>query len=154
MLELMWKLVAVFAFLPCLAHADDRLLGTWKSDRIESMRFSAENALLEPRQTKFLNQILGHLELSFDGQKSRSYMPDIEIESKGKPTTFFGEDATYGYRVLGSDLDSVSIFVEKKQGRDRIMHLHFVDDNTFWIYTEESSYELRELNTREYFHRK
>ena len=151
--EPMWKLLAILAFLPSAVRADDRLFGTWKSNRSESMKFNSAHAVLERRQTEFLDQILGHLEMSFDAKTFRNYMPDIEIKSKGKSTVFYGTDKSYAYRVLGSDVDSVSILVEKELGRDRIMHIHFVGERTFWIYSEESSYELRELNIREYFHR-
>jgi hypothetical protein len=118
------------------------------------MRFGEAHALLEPKQTKFLSQILGHLEMSFDGKHVRSTMPDLPIESNGKPTTFHGTDESHAYRVLGTDLDSVVVYVEKEFGRDRILHIHFVGEDTFWLYSEESDYGLRELNTREYFHRK
>lgn len=150
----MRKFLAILALIPLAASANDRLLGTWKSDREESMRFDEAHALLEPKQTKFLSQVLGHLEMSFDGKHVRSTMPDLAIESNGKPTTFHGTDESHAYRVLGTDLDSVAVYVEKEFGRDRILHIHFVGENAFWLYSEESDYGLRELNTREYFHRK
>jgi hypothetical protein len=149
----MWKLLVILAFVPSFVRADDRLFGTWKSNESESMKFNAAHAVLEQRQTIFLNQILGHLEMTFDGKTFRSYMPDIPIKSSGKSTVFYGTDKSYDYHVLGGDIDSVSILVEKELGRDRILHIHFVGESTFWIYSEESSYEMRDLNIREYFHR-
>lgn len=117
------------------------------------MQFNAAHAVLEPKQTKFLNQILGHLEMTFGPKQVRNHMPDIAIESNGQPITFHGIDETYNYRVLGGDVDSIAIYVEKELGRDRVLHLHFVDAKTLWVYSEESNYGLRDLNIREYFHR-
>ena len=55
------------------------------------------------------------------------------------------------YRVLAMDDDSVAILVAKYHGRDRILHIHFVSDDSFWLYSEETNYGLRDLNFREYF---
>jgi hypothetical protein len=41
--------------------------------------------------------------------------------------------------------------VEKDHGRARILHLHFLGEDVFWMYSEESDYGLRDLNIREYF---
>ena len=59
----------------------------------------------------------------------------------------------YSYRVLGVDSDSVALLVTKYYGRDRIIHIHFVDDDSFWLYSEESDFGLRDQNFREYFRR-
>lgn len=112
----MWQFVALLMFLPFAANADDRLLGSWKSDREESMRFNRAHTLLEPKQTAFLDQILGHLEITFEATKVRSRMPDLTLTTNGKTSTFHGMDDTFDYRVLGADKDSVAVFVEKYGG--------------------------------------
>ena len=135
------------------ALADDRLHGTWRSDHDESMRFAREHSLLAPNQIAFLDQILGHLELSFDPTTTRSFMPDVQLDTNGKRSTFKGTDESFRYRVLGADEDSIVLYVEKEFGRDRIIHIHFVGNDQFWIYSEESKFPLQDLNFREYFRR-
>ena len=117
------------------------------------MHFAKSHALLEPRQLEFLSGSLGRLQLTFDGTKMRYLLPDFEITIQGKPRHLVGSDETFSYRVLGTDNDSTALLVAKDHGRDRIIHIHFVDDNTFWLYSEDSDYGLRDLNYREYFRR-
>jgi hypothetical protein len=83
----------------------------------------------------------------------RYKMPDVNINIQGKALHFVGTDETYPYRVLGTDEDSIALMLEKSHGRDRIIHIHFVSDEVFWLYSEESDYGLRDLNIREYFRR-
>jgi len=117
------------------------------------MHFAKSHALLEPRQLEFLSGSLGRLQLTFDGTKMRYLLPDFEVTIQGKPRHLVGSDETFSYRVLGTDSDSIALLVAKDHGRDRIIHIHFVNDNTFWLYSEESDYGLRDLNYREYFRR-
>jgi hypothetical protein len=148
------RLLLIFvALLPLVGNAADRLLGTWQSDHDATMKFAVDHALLEPRQTEFLAGSLGRLLMSFDGVQMRYKMPDVNINIQGKALHFVGTDETYPYRVLGADEDSIALMLEKSHGRDRIIHIHFVSDEVFWLYSEESDYGLRDLNVREYFRR-
>jgi hypothetical protein len=139
--------------LPLTGYATDRLHGTWQSDHDQSMDFVRDHTVLEPRQSGFLNGTLGRLQLSFDGARMRYKMPDVDLTIEGNPSHLVGIDESYTYRVLGSDQDSIALKLEKDHGRDRIIHIHFVSDDVFWLYSEESDYGLRDLNFREYFRR-
>jgi hypothetical protein len=147
----MRSLLTLLILLPLTGNAADRLKGTWRSDHEESMRFAKAHAILEPRQSDFLDGILGRLVLRFDANKLRYTMPDADVSIQGKPFHLVGEDETYQYRRLGQDQDSIAILVKSEHGRDRIWHLHFVNDGLFWLYSEDSDYGLRDLNFREYF---
>jgi hypothetical protein len=129
------------------------LIGTWKSDHAQSMHFDRTHSVLEAKQLAFLDQVLGHLVMTFKDEKVRYQMPDVPIVINGKAYLLKGSDDTYEYRVLGADEDSIAIFVVNQFGRDRILHLHFTSQDTFWIYSEESDLKLREINVREYFRR-
>jgi hypothetical protein len=146
----MRALFALFMF-PVICCAADRLNGTWRSDRDASMHFAKTHALLEPRQVDFLDGSLGRLELTFNGTTMRYLLPDFDLTIQGKMKHLVGTDETFSYRVLGTDDDSIALLVAKDHGRDRIIHIHFVNANTFWLYSEESDYGLRDLNYREYF---
>lgn len=146
-------LVALFALFPLVCVAADRLNGTWRSDHDTSIRFATDHAILEPRQHEFLDGALGQLELSFDGTTLRSRLPDLDITIQGRLRHLVGADESFSYRILGADEDSVALLVAKYFGRDRILHIHFVNDDSFWLYSEETNYGLRDLNFREYFQR-
>jgi len=146
----------ILAFLlsaPLVAHSGDRLTGAWRSDHDASIEFAHEHSILEPRQADFLQGILGRLELTFDGKNMRYLMPDTDVSIQGKAQHFVGSDDKFAYRVLGTTVDSVALVIAKHYGHDRIWHLHFVNDNVFWIYSEDGDYGLRDLNFREYFRR-
>ena len=149
----MQALLTLLLLLPLAANAANSLRGTWQSDRDATMRFVREHAVLETNQTEFLDGSLGQLKLSFDSLKMHYQMPDVDVTIQGKPQHFVGSDDAYSYRVLGADQDSVAVMLKGILGRDRIWHIHFVNHDMFWLYSEESDYGLRNLNFREYFRR-
>jgi len=146
-------LFALFALIPLACAAADRLSGKWHSDHDTSMVFIRTHSRLEPRQFQFLDGSLGRMHLSFDGTNMRRGLPDFDIPIQGKPTHFVGSEENLSYRVIGTDSDSVAILVTNDHGADRILHIHFVNDDSFWLYSEETNYGLRDLNVREYFQR-
>jgi hypothetical protein len=146
-------LLAFLGLAPLVCAAADRLNGTWHSDHDASMRFVRSHAILEPRQLEFLDGSLGRLELSFDGSHLRYLLPSFDVTIQGKQRHLVASDDSFSYRVLGVDSDSVALLVTKYYGRDRIIHIHFVDDDSFWLYSEESDFGLRDQNFREYFRR-
>jgi hypothetical protein len=146
-------LFTLLALAPLACGAADRLSGKWRSDHDRSLTFIRTHTRLEPRQLEFLEGSLGRLQLSFDGTNMRQQLPDFDVTIEGKLRHLVGYDDTFSYRVLGMDADSVAILVANEHGRDRILHIHFVSDDAFWLYSEESDYGLRDLNFREYFRR-
>jgi hypothetical protein len=149
-MRLLFTLLILF---PLAGNAANQLRGTWQSDHEETMRFVKAHSLLEPRQSEFLDGLIGRLRLGFGGATMRYTMPDADITINNKPQHMVGSDDSYQYRVLGRDQDSVAIMLKNDHGRDRIMHIHFVSNDLFWLYSEESDYGLRDLNFREYFRR-
>ena len=144
-------LLTLLLLLPLAGKAANSLRGTWQSDHEATMRFVRDHAVLEANQSEFLDGSLGQLKLSFDTAKMRYRMPDVDITIQGKPQHFVGSDDSYSYRILGADQDSVALMLKNILGRDRLWHIHFVSNNVFWLYSEESDYGLRDLNFREYF---
>jgi len=149
----MRALLTLLLLLPMAGTAADRLHGTWQSDHEQTMRFVRAHTLLEPQQSDFLDGYLGRVRIHYDATTYRYTMPDLDIRIGGKPRHFAGMDATYRYRILGADQDSISLMLEQHHGRDRIIHIHFVGDDAFWIYSGESEYGIDDLNYREYFRR-
>ena len=143
----------ILMLVPLSGNAAASLQGIWKSDHEQTMRFVKMHTLLEDRQLDFLEGLVGQLRLSFDGHAMRYRMPDLDISIQNKPQHFVGADDSYQYQILGADKDSVAIKLNNFYGRDRIWHIHFVSDDVFWLYSEESDYGLKDLNFREYFRR-
>lgn len=138
---------------PLGAAGDDRLHGTWQSDRVESMKFVSAHTIREPREREFLEGTLGELQRTFDSESYRYDMPSMSITIAGKPFDLVAIDESYRYHILGSDYDSVALLVEHYRDRDRMLHIHFASADVLWVYSEESDYGLRDLNVREYFRR-
>jgi len=124
-------LFALFTVTPLLCGAADRLNGTWRSDHDTSICFAKSHALLELRQLESLDGSLGRLQLTFDGTKMRRLFPDFDITIQRNPRHLVGSDERLSYSVLGTGSDSIVILVANDHGRDRIIHIHFVNDNTF-----------------------
>jgi hypothetical protein len=146
-------LLTLLAVAPVVCSAADRLNGKWRSDHDASMTFIKSHVRLEPRQLEFLDGSLGRMQLSFDGTRIRRQLPDFDVTIQGSHRHMIGADEAFSYRVLGSDADSVAILVAGDHGRDRILHIHFATEDSFWLYSEETDYGLRDLNFREYFRR-
>jgi hypothetical protein len=149
----MRALLTLIALVPLACSAADRLSGTWRSDHDASVRFAKDHTILETRLFEFLDGSLGRLVLTFDGTTMRSHIPDFDINIDGKLRHFAATHQSSSYRVLGIDQDSVALLAANYFGRERILHIHFVSDDEFWLYSEESDYGLRDLNFREYFRR-
>lgn len=146
-------LLTLLALAPIVCGAADRLTGKWRSDHDASMSFISSHTRLEPRQHEFLDGCLGRMELSFDGARMQRQVSDFDVRIQGKLRHFAGADEALSYRVLGTDVDSIAILVAGDHGRDRILHIHFVTQDSFWLYSEETDYGLRDENFREYFRR-
>ena len=149
----MRSLFSLLLFFPFVVNAADRLQGSWHSDLAESKRFYEAHSLLEPRQSDFLNGVLGHLQIDISDGRLLYTMPNLDVQIQGKSAHFVGEHVSCEYQLLGADQDSVVILVKNDHGKDRIWHLHFVTEDLFWIYSEDANYGLRDLNFREYFRR-
>jgi hypothetical protein len=149
----MSKWLAIFFLASSIARADDRLIGRWRSNHDETMRFAKEHSIWTERQTHFLNQLFGHLELSFDGKTMRNRFPDITVETNGQTSAFKGFENAFLYRELGSDEDSVAILIKNYFGHDSIVQYHFVNRDRFWVYADDPKMGLADLNFREYFDR-
>jgi hypothetical protein len=117
------------------------------------MNFVELHTRLEARQHDFLDGLLGHMTISFDGKTMLRAISDLEVTIQGTRHKMAGSSEAYSYRVIAKDPDSYAILTKGDHGRDRILHIHFTSRDVFWLYSEETDYGLRDLNYREYFRR-
>ncbi|MEY4562805.1 MAG: hypothetical protein RLZZ618_2082 [Pseudomonadota bacterium] len=149
----MKNVVAALLFAGCLsvAHADPSLLGKWKSSHELTMKFNKAHVILEERQLKFLDQMMGRMTLTFAGRSVVSHMDSFMITSMaGKTSKFEGHSTTSAYRLVASTdtevaVTGLSAFTAKRQ----ITVHHFVDDDTMWVYVGGEMFP--DLHIREYF---
>lgn len=78
------------------AYAGPSLVGTWKSNRDLTMSYARSNARLEPRSDHFLDQLMGHLILRFEGARVSYKLPDLDVDINGERHQMAGFDATCG----------------------------------------------------------
>jgi len=97
---------------------DPRLLGTWKSDKLRTL----EEWVYSPASTPDTQVRIA----DWFGKLVVRYTPARVF------TGFEGDTTQCAYRVVATDPDSVAI-VCRTEGRDEIRHIHFVDDDLYWV---------------------
>jgi len=133
------------------ANADPVLIGKWKSDAELSMKFNRERAVMEEKTGHFLDQLLGHLTITFASNNATYDMPDLEVTSSaGKTSHMTGFQEKDPYEFLASTASQIAIrTVEPVTGSPQIVVYNFEDANTMWIYMGGGHFPA--MNMREYF---
>lgn len=133
------------------AGADPRLLGTWRSDREASLAFASGHSGLEDRTRQFLEQLLGHLTLSFDPQHLTSHLADVPVRSAtGVVSTLAGFSERHPYRVLSATRREVTVStVDPVSGQPEVVVFHGENGDALWV--ELPSPPMPVTGLREYF---
>lgn len=132
------KTLLVALTLAAAAHAakaDPRLLGTWRSDREASLAFAAGHPGLSEPTRRFLEQLLGHLTLTFTASHLASRLPDVPMTSAtGTVSSLAGFSERHPYQVLGATATQVTVStVEPVSGLPRVMVFHFQTAGAMWV---------------------
>jgi hypothetical protein len=111
---------------PSTKPGDERLIGTWKSNREETVAKILERdpkwKSAQPERIEKLRQLFGHLTIRY-GEKS--------VE-----THYLGETEKLGYKVLerGPDFVVIQIIGGDEDGKEE--RLRFVeDDHSYWVHS-------------------
>ncbi|NLR74240.1 hypothetical protein [Leeia aquatica] len=152
----LWLALLLLALLlPVLllpAQADEpQLLGRWKSDRQRTMDFARKHALLEAKTVRFLEQLMGHLVLTFKPGMVTSDMPAIEVLSaSGKHSRFTAYTNHDAYTVLGKTDTQIALSsIDPYTKRPFITIYNFESKDVMWVYTANPL--MPDLHLREYF---
>ena len=131
--------------------AEPRLLGTWRSDREASLAFAARHPGLPETTHQFLEQLLGHLTLSFTPGYVTSHLPDMPVKAPtGAASQLAGFSERHPYRMLNTTATQVNIStVEPVSRLPRVMDFHFDTADTMWV--ELPSPPMPVGGLREYF---
>lgn len=141
-----------------------RLLGTWQSDRKQTMAFNEANAKLSPEQTRFRSELLGKLRLTYTKSDVVVRMPDTLVTGQdGKIRPFEAFEDRSKYEIVYCDpymviTRSVLVTDAADEGdsdeADRhplVTVLNMVDDEHFWVYEGRTDSSHVDRHTREYF---
>ena len=133
------------------SYADPILIGKWKSDSVLSMKFNREKAIMQDKTALFLDQLMGHMIITFTPTKMITDMPDVDTKSALGVVSRFRESHESGvYKFLGSTSTQVAISAaEPVTGLQKITVFNFEDENTAWIYLGGGNFP--DMNLREYF---
>jgi hypothetical protein len=124
----------------------ESLLGNWRSSKEMSMAYNNQHANLKPVQTELLNQILGHMKITYTKTEMREHAsPPIRVKINNKEHDFTFEDLIYPYKVLSCDKNSARIKYKDPYAGTLEATINFVDQNTYWVSPEVMP------STREYF---
>ena len=127
----------------------DKLLGTWVSDKEKTIKFNEENSILPPKQMEFLSQAAGYLKIEYiDNETTTEYQPKRTLILSGKKYEMDEYKESKKYKILGFTESSIIIQTIDKIFGKMIFTLQFEDDKTYWIYL---SGNISKIHGREYF---
>ncbi|KAB8196212.1 hypothetical protein FKV24_004505 [Lysobacter maris] len=128
--------------------------GTWKSDGQATMAFVREHTKLQPKTEAFLQALVGHMTMTFEGGELHLNMPDIEVPISGQMSPFSGFEERKPYEVLFCSSSTIVWSARQPFGdTDEVTTFNFVDPDTIWVYTGSTDPKMPDLHTREYFRR-
>jgi hypothetical protein len=115
----------------CTRVHDNRLVGTWVSDREGTLSYN--RSLRGRLDWKKYSPIFGRLRVTYD---DASVIADLDGVVKRE-----------SLRIVRRDADTVTLRVyDPIDHKDKVLVVHFVDSDTYWIHIRDSDY-------REYFRR-
>jgi hypothetical protein len=129
-----------------------QLEGTWRSDRQLTLAFIEEHARLEDRTTKFLAQLFGRLEVTFEDGNYTEIMPAFRLESKGEWSEIERTEEKSSYKLLYCTSQiAVVQSVEMATGNPLVLTYNFSDPGVMWVYLGNIDTAFPDLHIREYY---
>jgi hypothetical protein len=150
----LWKLLALLALVLAASntHADERLLGKWKSSLPLTREFYLSHAILTATQKQFVEQIFGDMVVEYRENIATSTSPNKKVTINGKTFDWEGGSESAAYEIIYSSPHQIVITRKLPNGAPYVATLNFVDNDTYWIYIGDTPFGS-ELNIREYFER-
>ena len=138
---------------PGAATPNAPLIGAWKSDHALTMDWLRKHTTMTPKQAEFLDQLEGHMTLTFSRERIKTEMPAIDVTIAGKTRHMdgFKDDAPYAVVAAGPQRVSVSS-MSHATGESSIDEMHFDGPDTMWMPMGGHG-TLLDPQSREYFRR-
>jgi len=136
------------------AWADPKLEGKWQSDHDLTMAFLRENVKLQDKTVAFLDQLMGHLSLSFGKQQVVAEMPVLSVKMGDSLHRLDGYHWQSAYRVVYRNAHAVvAVSREQGSGNEVAVKYNFVSPDVMWIYVGGTDKMFPDLHYREYYRR-
>ena len=130
------------------------LIGTWRSDRALTMAWLRQHATITKKQDAFLDQLVGHLMLTFTRDHMKSDMPDFPVQVDGKPFPMKGFHANSPYTVVSAGSQQASISSANAVTRVvEVSDYNFDDRDTMWQLMNAKGQNALDARAREYYRR-
>lgn len=111
----------------CASLHDDRLIGTWISDRDRTLCVMEKRRNLTERQRNWFEQNLGKLKINYTKD-------DVTI-------WYNGERDTENLKIAAKDRDSVVLIGRDPfDDKDKLFLIHFEDNDNYWVYSDLGDY--------------
>lgn len=127
----------------------NKLIGTWKSDKELTSKFNRENAILKKKQSTFLESVTGFLTVEYkkDGTV-KSFIPKKTYIFNKKEIKMEEWKDTQKLKVLGYTSSSIVIESENEYFGKTVSIIHFETDDIYWMYLSDCH---TNVHAREYF---
>ncbi len=116
------------------------------------MKYIRENIKPDDKTDKFLDEMMGHLTLTFTKDHVKADLPEWDAHIQGKTFHMAGshEDAPYAVVSVGAHVVSVSS-TDQATGKSTMTTYNFDSDDTLWIAADGAATALPIPKYREYF---
>jgi len=147
------------AAAPMASHAaslpaNSPLIGTWRSDRALTMAWLRQHTAITKKQDAFLDQMAGHMTITFTRDHVKSDVPDFPVQVDGKSLPMKGFHANSPYTVVSASSQRASISsVNPVTGGVEVSDLNFDDHDTMWLLMNVKGQNALDPRAREYYRR-
>jgi hypothetical protein len=112
----------------CTTLHDERLIGTWISDKETTLCIMEKSRCLNERQRNWFEKNLGKLKIKYTKD-------DVTIWFDGEPTT-------EKLRIAAKDRGAVVLIGKDpfNDEEDKLFLIHFEDNDNYWVYSDLGNY--------------
>ena len=111
----------------CTTLHDDRLIGTWISDKEKTLCVMEKSRNLTEKQKKWFEQNLGKLRFKY---------------TKDNVTIWFGDEpTTEKLKIVAKDRDSIVLIGKDPIDEEaKLVMITFEDNDNYWVYSDLGNY--------------
>jgi hypothetical protein len=123
---------------PPAAHAaplpaDSPLIGSWLSDHDVTMAWLRKHTTMTKKKDAFLDQLIGHMRLTFTRDHVKTDMPDISVQLDGKPAPMKGWHSVDPFTVVSVSANHVTLSgANPVTGATELSEHDFEGHDTMW----------------------
>jgi hypothetical protein len=147
----MWKInvVLMLMLLPTYVFGFE-YLGVWFEDKVPTIEFNTKYSKMTDEESQFLR--CGGLRIEYQKSQVISQQEEYTCVVNGKKIEVPGFRSEYGYNFVSINKNEVVVETTIEDGVTEYEVLHFIDKNSFWVYTGEAGL-TSDLHTRMFFRR-